>query len=142
MKPSLFLILVVCCSCVTADEPIPPSKFTPKGHTTDSLDTVKTRVKAKQAVLIDIRENGEWDNGHLKIAKLIPMSVIKADELTDKQKKYLPKKKPVYIHCASGRRVLTVVKLLKAKGYDVRPLTAGYRKLLDAGFEKASDSQR
>jgi len=138
MKPILFAILALCCCSLTADEPVPPSEFTAKGHTTDSLAVVKTRVKAKQAVLIDIRENGEWDNGHLKIAKLIPMSVIKADELTDKQKKYLAKKKPVYIHCASGRRVLTVVKLLKDKGYDVRPLPAGYSKLLKAGFEKAS----
>ena len=42
----------------------------------------------------------------------------------------LPKDKPVYCHCRSGGRVLQVSKLLRAKGYDIRPLKAGYEQLL------------
>ncbi len=42
-------------------------------HTKDSLDTVKKRLKNEKAVLIDVRELSEWDAGHLKDAKLVPL---------------------------------------------------------------------
>jgi phage shock protein E len=141
MKLDLIAILVVCCGCAVADESVATAKFTSKGHTTDSLTVVKESIKANKAVLIDVRERGEWDDGHLKVAKLIPMSVFKADELTDEMKKHLSKEKPVYLHCRSGGRVLAVSKLLKAKGYDVRPLQAGYSTLIDEGFEKAPEKK-
>ena len=41
---------------------------------------------------------------------------------------------------AHGRAVITCLKaaeILKAKGYDVRPLAAGYGQLIKDGFEKA-----
>ena len=113
------------------------AKFTEAGHTVDTLGTVKKRITAKEAVLIDVRERDEWDAGHLKQAKLVPMSVVKADQLTEKMKKSLPKDKPIYCHCRSGNRVLKVSKLLRAQGYDVRPLKAGYADLVKAGFEGA-----
>ncbi len=46
-------------------------------HTTDSLDTVKERLKSKEAVLIDVRELIEWNEGHLEDAKLVPLSNIR-----------------------------------------------------------------
>ncbi len=42
-------------------------KFTEAGHTTDSLETVKSRLEAKEAVLLDVRETSEWNEGHLKL---------------------------------------------------------------------------
>ena len=123
---------------VAADDKIGPAKFTSEGHTTDSLSTVKERIKQKKAVLIDVREKSEWNAGHLKAAKLVPMSVVKTGKLSTEIKKNLPKDKPIYCHCRSGRRVLTVSKLLRAQGYDVRPLKAGYSKLLTEGFAKAT----
>lgn len=113
------------------------AKFTESGHIVDSIDLVKKRLKAKEAVLIDVREVAEWSQGHLKDAKLVPMSVVRKDKLTDEMKKALPKDKPIYCHCKSGGRVLVVAKILREKGYDVRPLRSGYSKLLEAGFEKA-----
>ena len=49
----------------------------------------------------------------------------------------LPKDKPIYLHCRSGARSLKAAEILKAKGYDVRPLQAGYGQLVKDGFEKA-----
>ena len=124
-------------SCLAADDVPQPPTFTSAGHTTDTLDIVRQRVKDKKAVLLDVREKAEWDAGHLKSSKLIPLSVVRTGRLTKEMQKNLPKDKPVYCHCRSGGRVLVVSKLLRAKGYDVRPLKAGYEKLLASGFEKA-----
>src|SRR5262249_23255597 len=45
-------------------------------HTKDSLDTVKQNLAAKKAVLIDVREIGEWKRGHLADARLVPLSEL------------------------------------------------------------------
>src|SRR4051812_25405836 len=47
-------------------------------HTTDSLDTVKANVAAGKAVLVDVREADEWKDGHLKDARPLPLSEVKA----------------------------------------------------------------
>ncbi len=122
----------------TAAKPsVPPAKFTDAGHTVDGLDVVKKLVDNKAAVLLDVREQDEWDEGHLKAANLVPLSAVKSKNLTGAMKKHLPKDKPVYVHCKSGARVLIVAEILQAEGYDIRPLRAGYSKLLQEGFEKA-----
>mgnify|MGYP002628055661 CR=1 FL=1 len=134
----LITCLLLCCSSVIAeDSKIPPSQFTADGHTTDKLSVVKERLKDETSILLDVREQAEWNDGHLAQAKLIPLSVIKTGNLTKDMEKVLVKDKPIYVHCAAGGRVLTVSKLLRAKGYDIRPLRDGYSKLLDAGFAKA-----
>lgn len=134
----LILLATFAISPIVADEPaIPASKFSGRGHTTDSLKDVKKRVAGKKAILLDVREKEEWDAGHLKHAKLVPLSVVKTGNFTAKQKKYLPKDKPIYVHCRSGGRVLMVSELLRKQGYDIRPLQNGYADLLKMGFEKA-----
>ena len=141
MQRLSLLFLFAWCGFAQADSKeakVPDSKFTNKGHTTDKLDVVKQRLADKQAVLIDVREENEWDAGHLKAATFIPMSRFEADKLTKAMKDQLIKDQPIYLHCRSGGRVLRVAKILKEQGYDVRPLQAGYNKLLEAGFEPAT----
>lgn len=145
MKTTLLAVLVLCCGCSSAEKvvesgkltEVESAKFTEQGHTTDSLEIVKTSIEHQEAVLIDVREQKEWDGGHLKVATLIPMSLFKADTLTDEMKAQLPKDKPIYLHCGSGGRVLTVAEILKSDGYDVRPLKAGYRDLIKEAFDPA-----
>ncbi len=141
MKLNLIAILFVCSGCAVAEQPEANAKFTSRGHTTDSLTDVRESVEGQQAVLIDVREQKEWDAGHLKVAKLIPMSVFREEQLTDEMQQHLAKDKPIYLHCKAGGGVLTVSKLLKAQGYDVRPLQAGFEKLIEAGFEPATDEK-
>lgn len=139
----LGLILMFACSALTATaedkKDLDKPKFTEKGHTVDSLDVVKGRLKEKAAVLIDVREPAEWERGHLEQAKLVPLSVIRTGKLTKEMKKSLPKDKPIYTHCGSGGRVLIVFKLLKKEGYDIRPLQDGFNNLVKAGFKKAKE---
>ncbi len=109
----------------------------PLKHTKDSLDAVKANLKADKAVLVDVREQKEWDAGHLQAARLIPQSKLKAESSLADLLKTLPKDKVIYTHCRAGGRALACGEILKKHGYDVRPLKAGYQELVEAGFEKA-----
>jgi phage shock protein E len=106
-------------------------------HTKDSLETVKKAVIDGTAVLVDVREANEWSRGHLKDAKHVALSDLKAGLPADKLKAALPPGKVVYLHCASGRRCLAAADLLTKLGYDARALKDGFNSLAEAGFEKA-----
>ncbi len=138
MKYLISMFVIGVCVCAVQAESLAPAKFTRTGHVTDGLDMVKRRVEDKSAVLIDVREQEEWDRGHLDRAVLVPSSLVRAGELPVDLKKSLPMDKPIYCHCKSGGRVLIVSKLLRAEGYDIRPLKAGYEQLLKEGFAKAT----
>jgi len=105
-------------------------------HTKETPAEVKKVLEQKKAILLDVREQSEWDEGHLKDAQLLPLSKLKkgdSKELT----KDLPKDKVIYCHCRAGTRALQAAELLQKLGYDVRPLKQGYKDLLEAGFPKA-----
>jgi rhodanese-related sulfurtransferase len=110
-------------------------------HTKDSLDTVKAALAKKEAVLVDVREKGEWEQGHLDGAIFLPLSWLKTESKGDKLAEHaaekLPEKKILYLHCRSGGRVLPAAGILRKAGYDVRPLKQGFDDLKDAGFPVA-----
>jgi rhodanese-related sulfurtransferase len=103
-------------------------------HTTDSLETVKKAVMGGKAILVDVREKGEWKDGHVKGARHLALSDLKAGVSDEKLKKILPAGSTVYLHCASGKRCLAAADLLKKQGYDVRPLKDGFESLVKDGF--------
>jgi rhodanese-related sulfurtransferase len=116
----------------------PAEKVTAKEHTTDSLKTVQQRLVDNTAVLVDVREQNEWDQGHLEAAVLVPLSKLKEDsdskDFVEQLAQILLPDKIIYCHCRSGGRVLVATPILQKMGYDVRPLKAGYADLLKAGF--------
>ena len=105
-------------------------------HTVDSLDTVKKNVAAGKAVLVDVREADEWQEGHLKGAKHVALSDLKKGVPAEELKKKLPAGGIVYLHCASGKRCLAAADILKERGYDVRPLKDGFKSLVKNGFPR------
>ena len=105
-------------------------------HTKDSLETVQNRLAEKKAVLIDVREEKEWKQGHLKAAKLLPLSHLERGVSKDKLQEFLPKGKIVYLHCASGVRCIEAAELLTDLGFEVRALKPGYDDFVEAGFEE------
>ena len=113
------------------------STLSAQEHTKDSLETIKMRLGDKKAVLIDVREQLEWDNGHLKDAKLLPLSAINDKDKPADFAKALPKDQIIYLHCASGKRCVTAAAVLQKLGYDARPLKEGFKDLVKAGFPKA-----
>lgn len=108
-------------------------------HTADPLAQVKTAVDGGKAVLVDVREQGEWEIAHLKDARLIPLSALTKDGAVIPAD--LPKDKPIYLHCRSGARSLKAAEVLKPLGYDVRPLKAGYGELVKNGFTPAEPAK-
>lgn len=106
-------------------------------HTKDSLDTVKSNLINKKAVLLDVREKDEWEAGHLDAALLLPLSQLKEGKELKSALKNTDSKPIVYCHCRAGRRALTAADILRKQGYDVRPLKQGCDELAKAGFAKS-----
>jgi len=75
-----------------------------------SMSKVRELVE-NDAYILDVREMDEYELGHIKKAKIIPLS-----QLRDRYEE-IPKDVPVYIHCRSGQRSYNAVLTLKAKGY-------------------------
>src|SRR5438876_9941220 len=88
----------------------------PLTHTKDSLETVKKNLQAGKAIIVDVREQSEWDAGHLKGAVLLPQSKLKVESQVGEMLKALPKDKIIYTHCKAGGRSLTCGDILKKQG--------------------------
>ena len=83
------------------------------------------------AVVLDIREQDEWDRGHAPTAVHIPMSELPArvDELAP----FLDQDEPLVITCRSGGRVQRVMPWLAQQGYEVATMSGGMRAWVAAG---------
>ena len=66
------------------------------------------------AILLDVREAGEFRSGHIPGAMNVPLSVIETIAL--------PKDRPLYVYCLRGTRSRRAVGILKRKGYDARSI--------------------
>ncbi len=106
-------------------------------HTRDSLATVKQSIAEKRAVLVDVREVREWNNGHVKDAVLLPLSRIRAGISAEELMRLLPKDQTIYLHCGAGGRCLLAASALRKRGYDLRPLKPGFDELVQVGFPRA-----
>ncbi len=65
-------------------------------------------------ILVDCREQDEWDTGHIEGAKFIPLSnfsQLYEKDLSDKSKK-------VILQCRSGKRSLTACQFLLEQGFE------------------------
>ena len=128
MKTILALVLAVFCGtgfmCNAADA---------KPNEKPYSEVIK-EIQDGKAVIVDVREKSEWDNGHVKAATLIPSGSIK-DGSADLAS--LPKDKTVYTYCGSGKRAQASANVLKGKGYQAVPLKDGFSGLSQNGFDTA-----
>ena len=98
------------------------------------LDEIKDGLADGEVQLLDVREQDEWDAGHLAGATLVTLSGLRAGKCPAG----LDKSKPIYIHCRSGRRVLEAAPLLEKLGFaKVVPLGEGFEALMAEGFRLA-----
>ena len=67
----------------------------------------------KGAVIIDVRTRGEYQGGHIKNAKHIPLQ-----ELNNRFKEVKKLNKPIIVYCASGMRSGSAASMLKSNGVD------------------------
>ena len=105
----------------------------------DPLPAVQENVATNKAVLVDVREPGEWKQGHVEGAISLPLSSLQKGPDAATLQKEVPKDKIVYTHCVMGVRATKAAKILEKLGYNVRPLKAGYEELVKAGFKKVAN---
>ena len=91
----------------------------------------RKQIENGKAVLIDVREEADWREGHAKGAKHLSRGVIELDieeEIPDV-------KKPIICYCGGGSRSALVTESLQKMGYEnVRSLAGGLRAWKEQGL--------
>ena len=78
-----------------------------------SIETFKNLTDASEGLLIDVRTPEEYAEGHIDNARLID---VNANDFVEKIN-LLPKDKPVYVYCRSGKRSLKAATILHDNGF-------------------------
>jgi rhodanese-related sulfurtransferase len=92
-----------------------------------SADSAVSAVQAEELIkekknlqLIDVRTAGEYAEGHLAKAKLIPLQEL------EQRLAEIDKSKPVLLYCRSGHRSGNALKILQGKGFtDAKHIEGG-----------------
>ena len=103
--------------------------------TSSETPTVSLReaadLLAGEALFLDVREQGEWDLGHVPDALHIPLGLLEdraADKLPDRER-------DIVVYCAHGRRSLAALATLRALGYGRSlHLSDGFEEWEKSGF--------
>lgn len=82
-----------------------------------------------ETTLIDVREPGEYVQGHLPGAVLIPLA-----QLPDRRTE-VPNEGTVYVICRSGNRSKVGAELLAHHGFDAVSVDGGTQGWLDRGWD-------
>ena len=83
-----------------------------RGGANDDEITYPALVKALaegKIALVDVREQNEWDAGHVEGASLHPLSAFDPEAL--------PRDKPIVLICRSGNRSMTALRAARAAGF-------------------------
>jgi len=93
-----------------------------------TLNELATAIEHNGFVL-DVREDFEWEEGHVPNAHHIPMNEVanQLDKLDDGAR--------IFVICKSGRRSLTVANFLGSQGYDVVSVAGGTEGWVESGRE-------
>ena len=83
------------------------------------------------AVLVDVREASEWEQGHIPGAVHLSKSYLEQDV----EGAVPDRSRPIVLYCAGGVRSLFAAQTLAAMGYeDVASMAGGFQALEDAGL--------
>lgn len=94
---------------------------------------VMEQINNNQAVLLDVRSQAEWNQGHAKNAKHLDVNDIINGETVN-----LSKDKRLYIYCRTGRRAGVAAQFLKNQGYDAENI-GGLSDWAQAGGKVVND---
>ena len=98
------------------------------------VDVAQARDRvASGAILLDVREPEEWQRGHARAARLIPMGEIETRHTE------LPEATPVVVICRSGARSGVVTLALVRAGYDAHNIMGGMQAWAAAGYDVVTD---
>ena len=98
-----------------------------------SVADAHTKLAEGTAVLVDVREPGEWQSGVAAPAEPLPVSDLLADRRQWKPFLAANKDKEILLYCASGIRSGSAAMILKREGFTVANL-GSYRRWVGAGL--------
>lgn len=90
------------------------------------LSTLEERM-SEPYVLVDVREDDEYLDGHVAGAHPVPLATI-PERFSE-----LPSDGPVYVICALGGRSARAVEFLRAQGIDAFNVAGGTQGWIDSG---------
>lgn len=94
--------------------------------------TLRRWIELDKAVVIDVRESGEFASEHIRGARLVPLSTLSPAALAD-----LGERTPV-LYCRSGNRSGRAAQALLDAGYpEITHLSGGLQHWKDQGFATA-----
>lgn len=92
-------------------------------------DEVNNKMKDKETYLIDVRNQSEWDQGHIPEAHHHMLGHLE-DQIDE-----IPKDKPVVVHCQGGGRSAIASSILKKHGIpEVINVNGGYSRWENEGL--------
>ncbi len=105
----------------------------------DEVDVHQVKRWMEQSrpfVLLDVREESEWNKGHLPSAQYLGRGILERDIET-----YFPElDTPLVLYCGGGFRSILAADNLQQMGYrDVISMDGGYRGWKDAGYPVEED---
>jgi hydroxyacylglutathione hydrolase len=104
-------------------------------ETIPSIDARELRERLDEVLLVDVRQQSEWDEGHIAGAVHFEAGRTAWEELP------FPHDRPLAIQCASGNRSMSVSSVLRRRGYDnVVQVDGGITKWKMRGFPVTKDN--
>jgi len=85
-------------------------------------------IAARTAVVVDVRQNGEWKTGHIQGAVHLPLGALPS------RLRQLPNGKTIITVCQSGHRSAVAARTLTRAGHDVLNLRGGMNAWRRAGL--------
>jgi len=108
----LFSLLPFGCEFDSDPEASPDRYIEPESQIV-SGDSAKALYEMNEvAILLDVRNQDEYDEGHIKDAMLIPVA-----ELEDRLSELPDKNTVIVVYCRAGRRSALACEILIANGY-------------------------
>lgn len=96
-------------------------------YDTLSVESFLEQMKEEGNFVIDVRNDAEWNAGHLDEAEHLFLGKLRKLEL--------PKDKQLYVHCQSGVRSAIAASVLISRGFDrVKQMAGGYNAYKQAGY--------
>ena len=74
----------------------------------DAAQSIKNGV-----LIIDVREQNEYDQAHIENSVLVPLSTVSAQKINEIN----PQNKTILIHCHAGKRSKVAANIILSQGY-------------------------
>ena len=92
----------------------------------DAAQSIKNGV-----LVIDVREQNEYDQAHIENSVLVPLSTVSAEKINQIN----PQNKTILIHCHAGKRSKAAANVILSQGYtgEILELDEGISAWIESG---------